>query len=216
MVRFLCRESKRKLQQSKSVDRCSHQPRTWEKPDWSLEFDCWTAGTQLLPLLRKILSLFVAIVSVLLHRGLIQNYGAYYDKVGAGVTGPVQLRSSKNGSTIDLYLQHWTYQVIIDLQFPFFCAWISLFFRNPIHWIAIKGYLHNILTMFSMFIKYLISWICKKQIGLRGEELGLSNGSTSLWVSQPTLPKNKPLMWYKVILVTPRFITKILAPDRRS
>ena len=36
------------------------------------------------------------------------------------------------------------------------------------------------------------------QIGLKGEEIGLSNGGSSLWVSQPALPKNQPLIWYKV------------------
>ncbi|EPS72770.1 beta-galactosidase, partial [Genlisea aurea] len=42
----------------------------------------------------------------------LQNYGAYYDRVGAGVTGPVQLKGLKDGSTMDLSLQPWTYQVI--------------------------------------------------------------------------------------------------------
>ncbi|KAK6144403.1 hypothetical protein DH2020_021223 [Rehmannia glutinosa] len=76
--------------------------------------------------------------------GAQMNYGAYYDKKGAGITGPVQLKSSQNGSIIDLSLEQWTYQ-----------------------------------------------------IGLRGDELGLSSGISSLWVSQPTLPKNQPLIWYK-------------------
>ncbi|XP_073149105.1 beta-galactosidase 8-like isoform X2 [Henckelia pumila] len=74
----------------------------------------------------------------------LQNYGAYFDTVGAGVTGPVQLKGLQNGSTVDLSSQQWTYQ-----------------------------------------------------IGLKGEELGLSSGSSSLWVSQPALPKNQPLVWYK-------------------
>ncbi|KAI3461445.1 hypothetical protein Pfo_018108 [Paulownia fortunei] len=80
----------------------------------------------------------------------LQNYGAYFDKKGAGVTGPVQLKGSQNGSTIDLSSQQWTYQ-----------------------------------------------------IGLRGEELGLSSGSSSLWVSRPTLPKNQPLVWYKTTFDPP-------------
>ncbi|KAG8371341.1 hypothetical protein BUALT_Bualt13G0077600 [Buddleja alternifolia] len=75
----------------------------------------------------------------------LQNYGAYFDLKGAGVTGPVQLKGLQNGSTVDLSLQQWTYQ-----------------------------------------------------IGLRGEELGLSSGSSSLWVSQPTLPKRQPLICYHV------------------
>ncbi|CAL5436193.1 unnamed protein product [Camellia sinensis] len=32
---------------------------------------------------------------------------------------------------------------------------------------------------------------------LKGEELGLSGGGSSVWVSKPTLPKNQPLIWYK-------------------
>ncbi|EYU36194.1 hypothetical protein MIMGU_mgv1a001958mg [Erythranthe guttata] len=80
----------------------------------------------------------------------LQNYGAYYDKVGAGITGPVQLKNSQNGSIADLSLKQWTYQ-----------------------------------------------------IGLRGEELGLSSGSSSLWASRPTLPKNKPLIWYKTTFDAP-------------
>ncbi|XP_075490704.1 beta-galactosidase 8-like [Primulina tabacum] len=41
------------------------------------------------------------------------------------------------------------------------------------------------------------------QIGLKGEDLGLSSGSSSLWVSQPTLPKNQPLVWYKTTFDSP-------------
>ncbi|KZV34569.1 Beta-galactosidase 8 isoform 1 [Dorcoceras hygrometricum] len=41
------------------------------------------------------------------------------------------------------------------------------------------------------------------QIGLKGEDLGLSSGSSSLWVSQPTLPKNQPLVWYKTTFDAP-------------
>ncbi|XP_021887024.1 beta-galactosidase 8 [Carica papaya] len=73
----------------------------------------------------------------------LQNYGAFFDKVGAGITGPVKLEGS-NGASIDLSSQQWTYQV-----------------------------------------------------GLKGEELGLSTGSSSGWVSQPTLPVKQPLIWYK-------------------
>ncbi|EYU18852.1 hypothetical protein ABFS82_04G192500 [Erythranthe guttata] len=80
----------------------------------------------------------------------LQNYGAFFDKTGAGITGPVQLKGLKNGSTLDLSSQQWTYQV-----------------------------------------------------GLSGEDLGLSSGGTSFWVSQPTLPKNQPLMWYKTTFDAP-------------
>ncbi|KAL8516052.1 hypothetical protein ACS0TY_014649 [Phlomoides rotata] len=80
----------------------------------------------------------------------LQNYGAYYDKRGAGVAGPVQLKGLQNGTTIDLSSKLWTYQ-----------------------------------------------------IGLRGEELGLSTVSSSRWVSQPTLPKNQPLVWYRTTFDAP-------------
>ncbi|XP_008225494.1 PREDICTED: beta-galactosidase 8 [Prunus mume] len=73
----------------------------------------------------------------------LQNYGAFFDKTGAGITGPVQLKGLKNGTTIDLSSQQWTYQ-----------------------------------------------------IGLKGED-SLPSGSSSQWVSQPTLPKKQPLTWYK-------------------
>ncbi|KAF7119915.1 hypothetical protein RHSIM_Rhsim13G0093500 [Rhododendron simsii] len=74
----------------------------------------------------------------------LQNYGAFFEKAGAGITGPVQLKAENNGSTVDLSSQHWTYQ-----------------------------------------------------IGLKGEELGLPRGGSSGWVSESTLPKKQPLIWYK-------------------
>ncbi|GLU19005.1 hypothetical protein SLE2022_352760 [Rubroshorea leprosula] len=80
----------------------------------------------------------------------LQNYGAFFDKWGAGITGPVELKSSKNGNSIDLSSQQWTYQ-----------------------------------------------------IGLKGEDLGLPTGSSSQWVSQPDLPKNQPLIWYKKLFDAP-------------
>ncbi|KAL0460685.1 UNVERIFIED_CONTAM: Beta-galactosidase 8 [Sesamum latifolium] len=92
-----------------------------------------------------------------------KNYGAYFDKKGAGVTGPVQLKGLRNGSTVDLSSQQWTYQ-----------------------------------------------------IGLRGEELALSSGTSSLWVSQPTLPKDQPLVWYKAWIngqSIGRYWPKYTAPD---
>ncbi|KAJ9178139.1 hypothetical protein P3X46_010048 [Hevea brasiliensis] len=73
----------------------------------------------------------------------LYNYGAFYDLIGAGVTGPVKLKG-QNGTTVDLSSQQWTYQ-----------------------------------------------------IGLKGEELGLPSGSSSQWISQPNLPTNQPLIWYK-------------------
>lgn len=42
---------------------------------------------------------------------IVQNYGAFFDKARAGVTGPVQLKGGNNGSTVDLSSQQWTYQV---------------------------------------------------------------------------------------------------------
>ncbi|KAF5939126.1 hypothetical protein HYC85_023385 [Camellia sinensis] len=72
------------------------------------------------------------------------NYGAFFDKWGAGVTGPMKLKGLNNGSTIDLSSRQWTYQT-----------------------------------------------------GVKVEELRLSGGGSSVWVSKPTLPKNQPLIWYK-------------------
>ncbi|XP_022970625.1 beta-galactosidase 8-like [Cucurbita maxima] len=80
----------------------------------------------------------------------LQNYGAFFEKRGAGVTGPVKLESQKNSITVDLSSGQWTYQ-----------------------------------------------------IGLKGEDLGLSSGSSSQWLSQPSLPKNKPLTWYKTTFDAP-------------
>ncbi|KAI5666236.1 hypothetical protein M9H77_16089 [Catharanthus roseus] len=74
----------------------------------------------------------------------LQNYGAFFDTRGAGVTGPVQLKASKSGIITDLSSQQWTYQV-----------------------------------------------------GLKGEEIGLSSGSSSLWISQTPMPTEQPLIWYK-------------------
>ncbi|KAB2614289.1 beta-galactosidase 8-like precursor [Pyrus ussuriensis x Pyrus communis] len=80
----------------------------------------------------------------------LQNYGAFFDKSGAGITGPVQLKGLKNGTTTDLSSQRWTYQ-----------------------------------------------------IGLQGEDSGFSSGSSSQWISQPTLPKKQPLTWYKATFNAP-------------
>lgn len=80
----------------------------------------------------------------------LQNYGAFFELRGAGVTGPVKLESQKNNITVDFSSGQWTYQ-----------------------------------------------------IGLQGEDLGLSSGSSSQWLSQPSLPKNKPLTWYKTTFDAP-------------
>ncbi|PKI51981.1 hypothetical protein CRG98_027633 [Punica granatum] len=80
----------------------------------------------------------------------LQNYGAFFDKTGAGITGPVKLKRSANGTTIDLSSQRWTYQ-----------------------------------------------------IGLKGEDSGLSSGSSSQWTTQPSLPKKQPLTWYKTTFSAP-------------
>ncbi|KAF2300591.1 hypothetical protein GH714_014218 [Hevea brasiliensis] len=39
----------------------------------------------------------------------LSNYGAFYDSIGAGITGPVKL-VGQNGTTVDLSSQQWTYQ----------------------------------------------------------------------------------------------------------
>jgi hypothetical protein len=38
---------------------------------------------------------------------LYQNYEAFYDKTGAGITGPVKLKRVKSGITVDLSSQQW-------------------------------------------------------------------------------------------------------------
>ena len=59
---------------------------------------------------------------------LCQNYGAFYDKTGAGITGPVKLKGTKNGTTVDLSFQQWTYQVsvLFFLSFPFLSPYVPL------------------------------------------------------------------------------------------
>ncbi|KAH8499418.1 hypothetical protein H0E87_018068 [Populus deltoides] len=46
----------------------------------------------------------------------LQNYGAFFELEGAGITGPVKLEGLKNGTTVDLSSLQWTYQV--SLCFP--------------------------------------------------------------------------------------------------
>ncbi|QCE06295.1 beta-galactosidase [Vigna unguiculata] len=41
----------------------------------------------------------------------LHNYRAFFDTWGGGITGPVILKGLKNGSTVDLSFQQWTYQV---------------------------------------------------------------------------------------------------------
>lgn len=51
---------------------------------------------------------------------LYQNYGAFYDQTGAGITGPVKLKSAKSGTSVDLSSQQWTYQVsVLTISFSF-------------------------------------------------------------------------------------------------
>eukprot|EP00262_Sarcandra_glabra_P011562 TRINITY_DN2803_c0_g1_i1.p1 TRINITY_DN2803_c0_g1~~TRINITY_DN2803_c0_g1_i1.p1 ORF type:complete len:668 (-),score=103.04 TRINITY_DN2803_c0_g1_i1:189-2144(-) len=40
----------------------------------------------------------------------LQNYGAFFELSGAGITGPVKLKGFKNG-TVDLSSSQWTYQI---------------------------------------------------------------------------------------------------------
>ncbi|KAK9280236.1 hypothetical protein L1049_013923 [Liquidambar formosana] len=44
----------------------------------------------------------------------LQNYGAFFEKSGAGITGPVKLKGLKNGTTVDLSSQQWTYQIGLE------------------------------------------------------------------------------------------------------
>ncbi|KAI3938953.1 hypothetical protein MKW92_030529 [Papaver armeniacum] len=80
----------------------------------------------------------------------LQNYGAFYELTGAGITGPVTIKGLKNGASLDLSSTKWTYQ-----------------------------------------------------IGLKGEELGLYDGSYSQWVSDSAMPKHQPLTWYKTSFDAP-------------
>lgn len=44
-----------------------------------------------------------------------QNYGAFFDTWGVGITGPVILKGLANGNTLDLSYQKWTYQVSLHI-----------------------------------------------------------------------------------------------------
>ncbi|ESW04192.1 hypothetical protein PHAVU_011G074300 [Phaseolus vulgaris] len=41
----------------------------------------------------------------------LQNYGAFFETWGAGITGPVILKGLKNGTSLDLSSQKWAYQI---------------------------------------------------------------------------------------------------------
>ncbi|KAI4334418.1 hypothetical protein L6164_019115 [Bauhinia variegata] len=41
----------------------------------------------------------------------LKKHGAFFDTWGAGIIGPVQLKGLKNGGTLDLSSQQWTYQL---------------------------------------------------------------------------------------------------------
>ncbi|KAI3903837.1 hypothetical protein MKW92_045816 [Papaver armeniacum] len=41
----------------------------------------------------------------------LQNYGAFYELTGAGITGPVTIKGLKNGASLDLSSSKWTYQI---------------------------------------------------------------------------------------------------------
>lgn len=60
-------------------------------------------------------------------RHICQNYGAFFDLSGAGITGPVKLNGLSNGSSIDLSSQQWTYQVSVSftLLSILFDIWIK-------------------------------------------------------------------------------------------
>lgn len=46
-----------------------------------------------------------------IYNAIYQNYGAFFELRGAGVTGPVKLENQKNNITVDLSSGQWTYQV---------------------------------------------------------------------------------------------------------
>lgn len=49
---------------------------------------------------------------------LLQNYGSFFDKAGAGIDGPVSLIEVIGSERVDLSSQKWTYQVQIN---PYHC-----------------------------------------------------------------------------------------------
>ena len=68
-------------------------------------------------------------------------------------------------------------------------------------------------------IMFTLSLILPLQIGLKGEELDLSSGRSSQWISQSTLPKKQSLIWYKVkvnfvVLITNYAIITITVVQR--
>lgn len=69
------------------------------------------------------------------YNGMYQNYGAFFETRGAGVTGPVKLERQKNGINVDLSSGQWKYQV------GFFkhsgVKIVFLIFSNPIRIIQI-------------------------------------------------------------------------------
>ncbi|GAB4859211.1 Beta-galactosidase 8 [Ancistrocladus abbreviatus] len=79
----------------------------------------------------------------------LQNYGAFFDTRGAGITGPVILKGSTDSNNLDLSSQQWTYQV-----------------------------------------------------GLKGDELDLPDGSSSQWQTSD-LPTSQPLVWYQTTYTAP-------------
>lgn len=58
----------------------------------------------------KLESYNTALISLSLPLWFLQNYGAFFDLVGAGITGPVKL--SGPGGALDLSSADWTYQVV--------------------------------------------------------------------------------------------------------
>ena len=105
----------------------------------------------------------------------VQNYGAFFDLVGAGITGPVKL-SGPNGA-LNLSSAQWTYQVDLTL---------------------LQAQLDQSVVRFTFINDNLIH-----QIGLRGEDLHLYDPSEASpeWVSSNAYPINQPLIWYKVSMI---------------
>ncbi|XLU45922.1 hypothetical protein S245_040736, partial [Arachis hypogaea] len=49
-------------------------------------------------------------IPITLVAGKNTNYRFFFDTWGAGIPGPVTLKGLKNGTTIDLSSQQWSYQ----------------------------------------------------------------------------------------------------------
>lgn len=98
--------------------------------------------------------------------------------------------TKKLWSILNLASKFWTVFFIYTTLTAYIC--------DSVTHIQQTCFLHLLKKAVHLF--YFLLWNIQNQIGLRGEVLGLFTGSSSEWIMQPTLPKNQPLVWYKVCL----------------